>query len=119
MTGKLYLVTREDLPPGSQAVQATHAAIQFVHDHPGAETDWYSSSNTIAFLSVPDEARLCELLRRAEWIGIRTSAFREPDLGGSLTAAAFEPGRASARLLSKLVPALRTCRPVARTVRHE
>ena len=99
---KLYLVTREDLPPGSQAIQSIHAAIQFVHDHPEAELPWYEMSNTLALLSVPGEADLVRLVSNAAAQRLRHSAFREPDLGLALTAAAFEPGRRSKRLLSKL-----------------
>ncbi|MBO2451273.1 hypothetical protein J4573_29560 [Actinomadura barringtoniae] len=38
--------------------------------------------------------------------GLRVSGFHEPDLGGALTAAAFEP--AAFRLLSRLPRALTT-----------
>jgi len=33
---KLYLITREDLPPGQQAVQAAHALREFGEHHPDA-----------------------------------------------------------------------------------
>lgn len=104
---KLYVVVREDLPPGPQAVQSVHAAIQFVHEHPEIEGRWYAGSNHLALLSVADEAALRKLLRRAEARGLATSRFHEPDLGGQLTAAAFEPGDHSGRVLRRLGLTLR------------
>ena len=52
---KLYLVTRADLPPGVQAVQAAHAMREFVDLYPEAEAAWYRESNTLALLAAPDE----------------------------------------------------------------
>lgn len=107
MAKKLFLVVREDLPPGPQAVQSVHAAIQFVHEHPELELPWYLESNHLALLSVRNEFELRKFLAKAEILGIRTSQFTEPDLGNSLTSAAFEPGQRSKRLLRRLDPALR------------
>lgn len=52
---KLYVVVRDDLPPGLQIAQAIHACRAFHADHPAVETAWHTTSNTIAVLSVPDE----------------------------------------------------------------
>ena len=82
---------RADLAPGPQGVQAAHAFRQFIHEHPQVEAEWFRTSNTLAFLSVPDEHALGVLLGRAADRGIPASAFREPDLGDSLTAIALGP----------------------------
>lgn len=105
-TDKLYIVTREDLPPGSAAVQAMHAAIQFMMDHPLISRAWFEESNYLAFLSIRDEPSLEKLVQKAESRGIIYSIFREPDLGNQITAAAFEPGIMGRRLCSNLKLAL-------------
>lgn len=102
---RLHLVVRADLPPGDQAVQAAHALRQFVAEHPSADKEWFEQSNTLALLAAPNEQALFRMLGRAFDLGIRAAAFREPDLGGSLTAIAIEP--AGARICRSLPLALR------------
>ncbi len=104
-TPRLHLIVRQDLPPGDQAVQAAHALRQFVEAHPDIDKKWHRESNTLALLAAPDEKALARMLDRAFDLGIRAAAFREPDLGGSLTAIAIEP--AGARLCRGLPLALR------------
>jgi hypothetical protein len=91
-------VTRQDLPPGTQAVQAAHAAVAFcaVHRVP--------SESTIVLLKARDELALARLLALAERDGITAVPFREPDLGNALTAVALD-SRAS-RLCRKFPLAL-------------
>jgi len=88
---KLHLVTREDLPPGQQAVQVVHAMREFVREHPEVDRHWYEKSNTLAFLAVPDEPALARLLSEARARGIACSAFQEPDRDDELTAVAIGP----------------------------
>jgi len=102
---KLYVVVRGDLDPGPQAVQAMHAAIQFVHEHPRREARWFAESNHIAFLSVPGEPDLLSLRAEAARRGIISSRFEEPDLGGSLTAITLAPE--ARKLCARLGLALR------------
>ena len=104
---KLTLVVRADLPPGSQACQAAHAARAFHDEHPEVEEAWFRASNTLALLSVPDEPALQRLLNRALDRGIRVSSFREPDLVDQLTAICLEPGKPSRKLCERLPLALR------------
>lgn len=104
MAEKLYVVVREDLAPGPQAVQAMHAFRQFQELHGDLERSWFRRSNHIAFLSVRDEAALRGLVDKALTDGFRHAGFNEPDLGGALTAVAFEPG--AKRILRRLPPAL-------------
>lgn len=33
MTSKLYVITRQDLSPGQQAVQSSHAMTEFIFEH--------------------------------------------------------------------------------------
>lgn len=102
---KLYVVVRSDLPPGDQAVQSVHAALQYARDHRDW-TAWSDSSNCLALLAVADEKELQDLLNRAADRGLKSSYFREPDLGHSMTAVALEPGMAASRLCRKLRKAL-------------
>lgn len=88
---KLHIVTRQDLDPGQQAVQAIHAMREFVREHPTVDQDWYENSNTLAFLAVRDEPELERLLSAAQERAIPCSAFREPDLDHELTAVALGP----------------------------
>jgi peptidyl-tRNA hydrolase len=100
---KLYLVTRADLAPGAQAVQAAHALQQFNVEHPDTARAWHTESNYLALLSVPNEARLAEVLRKAKRRGLEASAFREPDFGDALTAIAIAPGE-DARAITRSLP---------------
>lgn len=52
---KLYVVVRADLSPGLQIAQACHACRAFQAEYRDLEESWYTTSNTIAVLSVPSE----------------------------------------------------------------
>ncbi len=91
MVAKLFVVTREDLSPGQQAVQAMHAEIEFQHTHGGEARDWYEKSNTVALLVVENEERLGVLYRKAFDANIPVVIFREPDRDNEVTAIAFGP----------------------------
>jgi len=103
---KLYLVTRRDMQPGYQAVQSCHAMRQFTADYPERDMQWYRGSNYIALLSVTDEVELMRLIAAAKDNGLRWSAFREPDVGGQITAVAIEPHPRTSKLCSGLPLAL-------------
>lgn len=98
---KLFLITRRDLSPAQQAVQAAHAMRQFAHEHPQLDQEWFETSNTLAFLSVRDEAALGVLHRKALDRDIPVAAFREPDRENELTALALGP---SGKKLTKGLP---------------
>jgi hypothetical protein len=104
-TDKLFLVTREDLPPGVQAIQTAHALREFVAHHPEIDQAWYTRSNYLAMLAVPNEEALWGLFNRAVDRGFSVAPFHEPDRGNELTAFALEP--AARRLVSSLPLALR------------
>lgn len=88
---KLFLVTREDLPNGVQAVQAAHAMTEFTMKYPEEARDWYLSSNHLALLSVSDEYELEDLLELALSRGFLATPFYEPDREDEMTAIALEP----------------------------
>lgn len=91
------MIVRRDLLPGLQAAQAVHAAIGFALKHPDLLPE------TVILVSVPDEAELERLRRKASHLA--AFAVYEPDLGDSLTAVAVEP--AGGRLCSHLPLLLR------------
>lgn len=107
MGDKLFLVTRRDISPGYQAVQSCHAIRQFTADHPTIDAEWFSRSNYLALLSVANELQLMKLIIDADANGLRWSAFREPDVGGAITAIAIEPGVKAAELCKDLPLALK------------
>lgn len=88
---KLYLITRADLSIAQQAVQAAHALQEYNVLHPGPVLEWYRASNTIAFLAVPDELALFDLVDVARARGYTTAPFREPDRNDELTAVVLGP----------------------------
>ena len=97
-------MTRRDLPPGSQAVPAAHAALDFAVAYPEILIEWHRASNTLVVLAAPDEIALSWLCDDAAASGLRLIRFQEPDLGGALTAVALEP--AARRLVAHLPLAL-------------
>ena len=103
MADKLFLITRADLSPGAQAVQAAHAFRELIARHPDEEGAWYRDSNHLALLAAPDEHALFRILRAARDRGIPHASFREPDFGGQLTAIALAPG-AHARSICRRLP---------------
>lgn len=102
---KVYLVTRQNLSPGQQAVQAAHALQEFNQHHPEQARAWYQSSNTLALLATKDEEALVALHRQARALGLPVCPFHEPDLNNQLTALALGPE--AARLVRRLPLALK------------
>jgi hypothetical protein len=90
--GPLYVVVRNDLKPGLAMAQACHVTRKFSHDWP----DDHVGESLIVLEAPPDE--LWPLALRAG--SISCSCFREPDLGGALTAVAL--GSGARRLVSSL-----------------
>jgi hypothetical protein len=77
-----------------------HAALEFAAAHPAIIAEWLTTSNVLVVLAAADELSLGWLCDDAGAAGYRSVRFHEPDLGGALTAAAFEP--AAHRLLAHL-----------------
>ena len=85
---KLYVVVRDDLPPGLQAAQACHAVRQFASEHRHLEEQWYQLSKTLVLLSVRDEEELRAMAERLERLGIAVALGCAPDLHDAATALA-------------------------------
>jgi peptidyl-tRNA hydrolase len=104
---KLYVVVRNDLPPGVQLAQAIHAKDEFSMKFPDVNKAWYEQSNYICVLQVADEDSLSELESRATRLGIKYAYFCEPDRDHETTAIALEPGDATKELCKELDLALK------------
>lgn len=93
---RLYIVVRNDIPPGLQMAQACHAAHEF-----GRTGEDVGDNLVVLHASHADLERLV-----ASAAGVCSCVpFHEPDLGGELTAAAF--GCGARRILSSFPLALR------------
>lgn len=86
---KLYIIVRSDLSPGLQAAQACHGLRLFVEEHEETDQKWYTESNNLVLLQVPNETELLALRDRAN--GIPSSLFREPDVNDEATALTLGP----------------------------
>ena len=106
---KLIVITRRDLFPGYQAVQAAHAAIEFQHEHPEIAKNWNTYSKYLVFLSVENESELQFYLEKIKFKDLKYTVFLEPDIGNQLTAIAIEPGELTQKLTSRLPLALKNC----------
>lgn len=105
---KLFIITRQDISNGYQAVQSAHAICQFTFEHREIATEWYEQSNYLALLSVSNEQELIALINKASSHGLRFSVFREPDINNEITAIALEPSRISKKMCSNIPLALNT-----------
>ena len=101
-TPKLVTVTRTDLPEGYQAVQSTHAAIDFVFEHPTRAGPWHKNSNTLVMLTVKDTRGLIHLMRKCDYLSLAYTVFREPDIGNQITAICMEPHPEVYKMTAKL-----------------
>jgi peptidyl-tRNA hydrolase len=88
--------------------QTVHAAFAYARDHPDATRDWLLRSNYLVVVSVPDEARLLDLISEAARRAVTRCAVREPDLDDSVTAVVLGPGPGARKLCANLPCALRT-----------
>lgn len=104
---KLIVITRRDLTPGYQAVQAAHAAIEFQHEHPEIAKNWNTHSKYLVFLTVENEEALKFYLEKIKYKDLKHTIFREPDIDDQITAVAIEPGVMTQKLTSNLPLALK------------
>lgn len=99
-------MVRSDIPVGAQAAQASHAAFQFGIEHPEVTLDWFSQSNYLILLSVPDEDTLLEYADLTAYAGVPCTLINEPDLHGTsptergYTALAIAPSQFGSKLSS-------------------
>lgn len=87
---------------GYQAVQSTHAAINFIFEHPGRAGPWFHDANYLVQLVVNNEEQLKLLIRNCERQELCYTVFREPDIGNLITAVAIEPSPITQKLVSKI-----------------
>jgi peptidyl-tRNA hydrolase len=99
----MYVVIRKDLKPGLMLAQGIHAAILFNDEHSEIAKEWHQQSDYLAVLEAQNEAELLYFIDMASADGIKYSVFREPDLNNQITAATFEPGERTKRML-RLLP---------------
>ena len=104
---KLIVITRQDLPPGCQAVQSAHAAIEFQHEHVSIAKQWNTESKYLILLSVRNEKYLLHLLEKIKKHELKYSVFKEPDINNQITAIAIEPCEKSKKICSNLPLALK------------
>jgi peptidyl-tRNA hydrolase len=90
------------LTVGQQAVQSTHAAINFIFEHMGRAGPWFENSNYLVQLNVSNEHELLKLIEKCDKLGLAYTVFREPDLNDSITAIAIEPSHLSKKVVSHL-----------------
>ena len=88
---RVTVVTRRDLSGGQQAVQSAHAFHQFLAAKYREKRE-VDDSCTLVFLTVPDEAALGVLTKKATKVAIEVATFHEPDLDNALTAIALGHG---------------------------
>lgn len=61
----MYIIVRRDLKPGAQMAQAIHAAQKFIFEHPEISRKWKEESGTLVCLSVENEEKLANLLKKS------------------------------------------------------
>lgn len=100
-------MTRDDLSAGYQSVQPAHALAHFAIDYKDVFEVWQTNHKNLIVLSVQDEDALHALWLQAKSMGIKTSAFLEPDIGNEMTAIAMEPSEKTYEITKDLKLALR------------
>ncbi len=86
---------------GYKSVQSTHAAINFIFEHPTRALPWFKS-NYLVQLEVKNEKQLKLLIQNCERNNLLYTTFREPDIGNEITAIAIEPSPVTQKLVKKI-----------------
>lgn len=84
-----------------------HSSILFIKEHPELSEKWYTCSQAITLLAVPNEDQLKFLVRQLSEAGIKHSIFIEPDIDNQITAIAIQPSEAACKLCSSFPLALK------------
>ena len=82
---KLYILTRRDLKPSYQAVQAGHAVAEWILRHQG-QSEW--DNGTLVYLGIDDEQELQRWTEKLDCKDMQWTGFTEPDIGDQMTAIA-------------------------------
>ncbi len=104
---KLTTISRRDLTPGQQAVQSSHALVDFCFQYPEIAKEWHTTSNYLVQLSVLDLNELNLVIEKLQKYQIKFTIFREPDLDNQITAVAIEHHPDLKRVISNLPLMLR------------
>lgn len=83
-------------------MQAGHAAIDFIFEHPNRAGPWHKDSNYLVYLSVKNEKQLELLIKNCQERFLDYTVFREPDLDNQITAVAIEPSPVTQKLVCKI-----------------
>ena len=83
------ILTRSDLAAGYKVVQTAHALADFAVEHGNEFKQWQMGSNYLCCLEAT-EYRIEKILYKLKDLGIKYTVFREPDIGGQMTAVAVE-----------------------------
>ena len=109
---KLTTITRRDLTSGQQAVQSSHAAIDFIIDNNDLANNWHKTSNYLINLSVADISELERLSAKLHEYEIIHTNFYEPDLDNELTAISFLSSEKTIKITGNLPLMLKERKPV-------
>lgn len=82
---KLYVVVRNDLSTPQKAVQAGHAATEWVLENKHQIPAW---NKTLVYVTAKDKEHLERIKDKFVWNEINCTAFYEPDIGNEITAIA-------------------------------
>lgn len=93
------MIVRRDLTPEQIAVQSSHACLEL-----GKQFPWTGEHPHLVLVTVPDEKALVELSLSLQSRSYSVVDFREPDLGGSLTAVAVSGVTGEARNAFRSLP---------------
>lgn len=85
----LTVIVREDLQPGYRCVQSAHALADFAVKHENEFKNWQKGSNYLCCLEA-NEDKINRTLEKLDRFEIKYEIFREPDIGGQMTAVAVE-----------------------------
>ncbi len=84
----MYVFVRTDLSHSQRAVQSAHAAVEVARKGHIPPSDPVPN---LVLLGIASESELESIADSLSPLGIESVSFREPDLGGSLTAVATAP----------------------------
>lgn len=90
----MFVVTRADLSAGSQIAQTAHAVSEYALTRTVEAARWREDSNSLVVVAAPGLPELEALAARARDRGLDPVEFREPDMGGELTAVLLPGGSA-------------------------
>lgn len=96
-----------------QAVQSAHALADTILKYPREALEWHRVSNTLVFVSVPNELELIYIEDALKEKGMKFVSFREPDIGDELTAIALIPCEEASKFCKNFKLALKNYAPVA------